>query len=317
MGGMSFRLFIYYCALVGAWTGFVGWALGRSFAESLAAGDNLIWQDGFRGLFLGVLVAFGLSVVDALWNVGWRRLGSFVAHIGVAVIVGAAGGFAGGSLAQWLIGQFGNQLPTLIFFVMGWTIAGLLIGASIAMLDFLLGLFRNRDRRTATAKFLKCTVGGGFGGLIGALVSYVLREGWISLFSSKDPDLLWSPTALGFVMLGLFIGLLVGLAQVVLKEAWLKVEVGFRPGREMILTKDGTSIGRDESSDVGLFGDPAVEKAHAHIVLQGAHYHIEDLGSKAGTFVNESKISGRISLRSGDLIRIGKNVLRFGERKRR
>ena len=74
---------------------------------------------------------------------------------------------------------------------------------------------------------------------------------------------------MGFVALGMCIGLLVGLAQVILKEAWIKVEAGFRSGREMILAKDKTSIGRAEGVDIPLFGDAAVGRLHAHIVQRG------------------------------------------------
>ena len=31
---MSFRLFIYYCAICGGWAALVGWALGRILAPS-------------------------------------------------------------------------------------------------------------------------------------------------------------------------------------------------------------------------------------------------------------------------------------------
>ena len=47
---------------------------------------------------------------------------------------------------------------------------------------------------------------------------------------------------------------------------------GFRPGRQILLTRPETTIGRAESCDIGLFGDPAVERLHARItreVLQG------------------------------------------------
>ena len=60
---------------------------------------------------------------------------------------------------------------------------------------------------------------------------------------------------MGFVALGMCIGLLIGLAQVILKEAWVRVEAGFRAGREMILSKPEVTIGRAESCDIGLFGD--------------------------------------------------------------
>src|SRR5436305_671630 len=82
--------------------------------------------------------------------------------------------------------------------------------------------------------------GGAAGGLLGGALALRLRAAADVVFSDRDTERLLSPTALGFVALGACIGLLVGLAQVILREAWVRVEAGFRPGREMILGKDRT-----------------------------------------------------------------------------
>ena len=101
------------------------------------------------------------------------------------------------------------------------------------------------------------------GGILGGILAYAVQVvlGQAGACSRQGrPTALWTPTGWGFVALGMCIGLLIGLAQVILKEAWIKVEVGFRAGREMILTKEKTTIGRAESCDIGLFGDNQIEK---------------------------------------------------------
>src|SRR5262249_2012211 len=130
-----------------------------------------------------------------------------------------------------------------------------------------------------------------------------------------DTDTFWSPSAWGFVALGLCIGLGVGLAQVLLKEAWVHVEEGSR-SRELILSKDAVTVGRAEICDIGLFGDPGVELLHARLLRRGGEYLIEDSGTPEGTFVNDRQITAPTPLRDGDAIRLGQCVLRFGERKR-
>jgi hypothetical protein len=137
---------------------------------------------------------------------------------------------------------------------------------------------------------------------------------WGMLFHNKPLEKLWLPSASGFIILGMCIGLLIGLAQILLKEAWLRVEQGFRKGREMMLQKDEITIGRAESCDLGLFGDPLVDKVHAKLLVQGRQYFIVDAGSATGTFVNDKRIEGPTLLNDGDTIRVGKSVLRFGER---
>jgi pSer/pThr/pTyr-binding forkhead associated (FHA) protein len=104
---------------------------------------------------------------------------------------------------------------------------------------------------------------------------------------------------------------------VILKGAWVKVEAGFRSGREMILAKEKTSIGRAEGVDIALFGDAGVDRLHANIVLEGGRYFVEDSPNSGGTFINDRKVNGRAELNTGDLIRVGKSALRFYEKAKR
>src|SRR5262249_44806882 len=154
------------------------------------------------------------------------------------------------------------------------------------------------------------------GGVLGGILAMVLRIIWTKI-KPEGEDWLWSPTAMGFVALGMCIGLLVGLAQVILKEAWIKVEAGFRAGREMILAKEKTSIGRAEGVDLALFGDAGVEKLHANIVVDHGRYFLVGCAAPGDTFVNDQKINGRVALSSGDLIRMGRSALRFYEKQKR
>lgn len=62
-------------------------------------------------------------------------------------------------------------------------------------------------------------------------------------------------------------------------------------------------LGRGLDCDLPL-ADPGVSRRHARLRL-GPAASIEDLGSTAGTFVNEQRIHGTIDLRHGDLIAIG------------
>jgi hypothetical protein len=305
---MSFRVFIYYCALCGGWSALAGWAVGRILSPDIGA---RVRQAGIRGLFLGLMVALGLGLVDALWNLTLRRWGQVAMRVLVAVLVGAVGGLIGGMLGQWLLDR--NEF----LFIFGWTLTGLLIGTSIGVYEILAGLMRQENVTLPRRKLIKCLVGGAVGGLLGGLLALFLRNAWHKAFGDKDPDWLWSPTAWGFVALGMCIGLLVGLAQVILKEAWIKVEAGFRPGREMILSKEKTTIGRAEACDLGLFGDPTIEKLHASIIQSGSRYFVEDAGTPGGTYLNDRPVGGRVGLNSGDLIRVGRSVLRFNERQKR
>ncbi|MCS6850917.1 MAG: FHA domain-containing protein [Gemmataceae bacterium] len=307
---MSFRLFVYYCAFCGAWAALMGWIFGRLIASD--SGSDIA-NAGVKGMLLGLLLALGLGAVDALLNHPIQQLGRIAARVGLSVVVGGFGGLIGGVVGQ----VFYGLTEWNAFLVFGWTITGLLIGASLGVYDILARILQSEDLSGALKKILHGAVGGTVGGVLGGIVSLLLKGVFGGLFSDKPVELLWSPSATGFVALGLCIGLLIGLAQVILKEAWVRVEQGFRAGRQLILSKPSVTIGRAESCDIGLFGDSGVEKLHARIVQQPDGYYLTDDNTPGGTFLNGERIRQPTLLHNGDLIKLGSSVLRFGERRKK
>lgn len=83
----------------------------------------------------------------------------------------------------------------------------------------------------------------------------------------------------------------------------------------LVLTQDGefrqswmlaqelTTIGRQDDNVVCI-PDRWVSRHHACIRCQGTHYHIEDLGSKNGLFVNGNRVVEPLVLEDGDRIQI-------------
>jgi hypothetical protein len=295
---MSFKVFIYYCALCGGWAALAAWVIAFLAGLTREEVDSYTSSTFIAGL-LGILLAAIIGLLDALLNsVGAQR----IVRVLVALGVGLIGGLFGGLIGEMLHRE--AHLPRSF----GWMLVGLAIGASIGVYD----LLRAMTTRQAARQAMKKIVNGIIGGVLGGLVGGVLFErliGWLALPRSA--------LAIGLVVLGLCIGLLIGLAQVILKEAWLRVESGFRPGRELIVSKSETTIGRAESCDIGLFGDPNIEKVHARVMLRGDRYLLADGSTQSGTFLNEQRIGQPTPLRSGDTIRVGNSVIRFGERQKR
>jgi len=306
---MTFRLFIYYCALYGGCAAFVGWMLGRW----TAGGDmeSPVAKAAVKGMLLGMLLALGLALVDGLWSFSLGQVVQVALRTVVAVVVGTVGGLLGGVIGELLYGWLS------FFLVIGWIITGLLIGASLGVFDVLSAAIRQENARGARRKFMNGIFGGAVGGVVGGVLLLILRVVWSRVFRDKPSDLLWSPSATGFIALGMCIGLAIGLAQVILREAWVRVEEGFRAGRELILSKEETTIGRAESCDIGLFGDPGVERFHARIVQQGDSYVLADTGTSGGTYLNGMRVYQPAPLNSGDTIQVGNSVLSFKERHKR
>ncbi len=258
-------------------------------------------------LMLVVSVLFFLTVTTMLWNLGGKRM----AWLAPAVLAGGVAGLGGGLAGQFLADA--TQQETWAVF--GWALTGLLIGAAPGAYELTVGLVQASPVRPAVRKIRNGLIGGAAGGLMGSLFFYALQRGLLAIFTG-DPVRLMSPGAVGFTALGGCIGAMVGWAQVVLRTAWVKVEAGFRPGRELILSKPETLIGRAEECDIGLFGGKGVERVHARIVQRGGQFVLADAGAPNGTYLNDKRIKNASVLRSGDLILVGNCALRFQERRR-
>jgi hypothetical protein len=301
---MSFKLFLYYCAVGGAWAAWFAWALGSVVAPAGVIGGALL-----RGFVPGMLIAFALGLVDVLWNSSRRRIDEVAPPVVVAALLGGIGGLLGAGVGEYLH----NAQRSIFFVVAGWELTGLLIGAAVGMYDVLTRFLRGVDLAGARRRLFQALLGGALGGLLGGVLFVVLRRELVRLFEKPEEDMI-SGSAVGFAALGLSVGLFIGLAQVMLRGAWLRVDAGYRAGRELILSRRETTIGRSESCDLGLYGDPGVARVHARIVHDGRRYLLEDAGTTGGTFVNEERIRGPRLLRSGDTIRLGNSVVQFHER---
>lgn len=91
--------------------------------------------------------------------------------------------------------------------------------------------------------------------------------------------------------------------------------------RARLVTPDGTAhvlasetlLGRAVTSDIVL-ADPSVSSRHARIIAPDAStYHVEDLGSTHGTWLNGRMIAPheRVRLAAGDTLRLGETDLQF------
>src|SRR4051812_17125186 len=83
---------------------------------------------------------------------------------------------------------------------------------------------------------------------------------------------------------------------------------GPNPGRRFPLAGDSTIIGRQPDAAIYL-ESLAVSRQHARVVRQAGSYHVEDMGSSNGTWVNGFRINGRVPLGDHDELQIGPYVL--------
>ena len=84
-----------------------------------------------------------------------------------------------------------------------------------------------------------------------------------------------------------------------------------RNGHDLSLTHWESIIGRSRSADITVH-DSSISRLHA-VIARGAEdrWHIYDLDSKCGTFLNGHEIDGEAELHYGDLIMVGNSELTF------
>lgn len=83
-----------------------------------------------------------------------------------------------------------------------------------------------------------------------------------------------------------------------------------RANRTYELTKPEMRLGRSAENEIPLDSEK-VSRRHALIVLTGATFYIQDLGSANGTFVNGNQVHDRVALSNGDEIRMGDQTFLF------
>jgi hypothetical protein len=284
---VSLNRLIFYSAMIGGWAALVGWFVSELF---------LFRRDvpgGFWGFVVVLLTAgiLGGCIAGSLALLGGVASGTlkgqfprfFPAFLG-GMIGGLVGALPGNSI--FLLLKFN------VFLILGWTMVGLAIGAVEGIYD------------RSPKKLRNGLIGGGIGGFLGGIIFILLGGQGMA------------ERAAGFVILGMCIGCFIGLAQVLLKEAWLTVEAGFRPGRQLVLSLPETVMGTSEKAALPFiaYGAKGVEPVHVRIMRRDdGSYLLQDNNTRTGTFVNGRPIQGAVVLRDNDVIQLGVNLVRFRE----
>ena len=299
---MSLLRLIYYSALISAWAAFVGWGVSEIIRTTLVLDPAKTSHATvtFVGYVLiavtsgviGAAIGMGLNVLGGMAN-GRRRELSRRALPGF--LCGCAGGILGG-----LVG--GVMFYTGLSRAIGWMVLGLGVGSAE-------GIYERSMRKIRNG-----LIGGAVGGLIGGLLFDVIVN--MKLTESGRAS-----RAAAFVVLGLFIGAAIGLAHVVFRVAWLTVVDGYRTGRQLMLTQTVTAIGRGDHVPLVFLGPTNKDLDAEHSLIRrmpDGSFSLEDNKTRLGTRgLTNQPVTASIPLADGDVIRLGTNLVRFNERRRR
>ncbi|MFE8597006.1 FHA domain-containing protein [Archangium violaceum] len=90
--------------------------------------------------------------------------------------------------------------------------------------------------------------------------------------------------------------------------AFLYVERGPGVGQLLPVKQGVLVLGRASTSDLRL-QHPSISRRHAQLTRRGDRLSLKDLGSQNGTYVNRTRLSGEVELRSGDELALGNAIL--------
>jgi hypothetical protein len=250
---------IYLHTVLGALGGLIGWALTIPLAWlQLGSTLGLFLKDALIGALVGLAVGAALGAYDGLF--ASRSSKRLLKGLLLGGLVGLFGGMLGLILGEviFLLGG-GGVWPRAL----GWALFGALVGSSQGI------------SQLSSAKMGYGMLGGLLGGLIGGS-SYERLSVLLQTFISRELGLSVGG-AIGLTVLGVFIGGLVGLVEIVLRTAWLRCTRGLLEGQTITLDprRKEQVLGVADDCDIVVPGDPDVLRHHAAILRKRGSFVIE------------------------------------------
>ncbi len=281
--------------LAGALGGFLGFLVLEPRIRREELGGASGFEDALglllAGLLLGGLITFLLAAADELPTGRWVRAllrgvgaGGAGALLGVLFLVGA--GFLYSALLPLAV--LGGPVFQILRRALVWGLWGFGVGLSA-------GLVSRSQRR-----IVQGCLGGLLGGLVGGFLFDVLAEMTSGATLSRF---------VGFVGLGLCVGVATALVEQLARVAWVRFLTGSREGKTILLHRDVNLLGRDELADLPLFGDPAVARKQALLRVSPTP-SIQEIGPTPLLRVDGQPCRAS-SLADGTVIEIGRHRFRF------
>jgi len=261
---------------------------------------------------VAALIGFGIGATDGIvCRIPQRAIigglvGALVGFVG-GLVSGVVAGVIYGPLshaAQHQIASSSGSLRSVGFLLqmiarmMAWTLAGAAmgLGQGIAL----------RSGKLLSYGFLGGIIGGMLGGLLFDPLDLVLGSGRIGADSSR---------LIGFAVIGIAVGTMIGVVELLTRDAWLRMIEGPLAGKEFLMFRDVMNIGASPRSEIYLFNDAKVAQTHATIRMVGDECEINARDRINPLLVNGQPV--RTSrLRHGDRIQIGDTSFLFEQRQR-
>ena len=276
---------IYYGLSSGLVGGFLAALIGSPFDN--LSGTPVVSSAIWVGV-IGAVLGFTIMAWEGLTSGAYARIlpdGLFGALVGL--VAGCIGGAVGQMIYSSMLGDVFSVTEAKVYLArgLGWAIFGALIGAGLGL-------------RSGPKKIVSGVIGGTVGGAVGGLGFQFAAS---SLNATSNLEL----QIIGLMITGIGIGLGIGVAERILRDVWIRFDVGPLRGREYILYGDQTRIGRDPKNEISLANDSSLLSLHLTL-LRTANQLILQSNPDAVTLVNDVPVS-RCELKIGDRVALGQS----------
>ncbi len=285
-----------YQVVMGALGGVLAWSVTELVLPT--HGADRVWlaevQNAAYFMVVGGILSTLLAASGSLWDGdGERALDRACFALPLGIALGAGAGWAGQGLFEILLTAKGLSLGVhFLARVAGWTMAGALVGGTVA-------LAAGSPRRIRDGMLAGGLAGAASGTLFEILVTHL--------------DLLGAPRFLALMLLSTSIAIAIRTLAEWRKVAWIEVVAGDRPGKRIPIETVECRIGTGVEVEVVV--DPVPGRASgtlATVFRDGEGWWIRS-ETDAEILVNESATRST-AIRSGDRLRLGRTELEFHDR---
>jgi len=295
---LSVRIILF--GFIGVIAGLLAWPFTELILFYQASFPSLLLFSMIIGIIIGFLMGGCFGLGEGIISHAYGRI---IPGMLMGMIIGTIGGLIGfviGQAALLLLGTtFFNSVGSFRRFgfplskALGWGAFGLCIGSIEGI------------RSKSLNKVFIGIAGGLTGGIIGGLVFEYLR-----VSNPENPYLRLA----GLLILGLLIGICYGIFENRMSSASLYLLNGRFKGKEFLLNKRTTSIGKSEQTEIPLEGYRKVADIHAEIKKNKNDYLFvlkeKSESTQMVTCINDGQTEQK-KLSNGDIIRVGNAQLQF------
>ncbi|MCZ2156326.1 MAG: FHA domain-containing protein [Bryobacterales bacterium] len=286
----------FYLGAAGLLGALAGWGLNEPF---FIDGPDSSWADMFMIPSVVAAVCLGCAVAESVVEHSARKaLVRGVIALGLGVPLGFVFDFVASffyNILLALAAGAGTLTPESPAWWACRSLAWALFGASAGLVYGVVG----RSGKKLLYGLLGGMLGAGIGGALFDPIALMVDSGGLS-------------RAAGFGLFGLATGVAIGLVESALKDRWLYVSAGPLAGKQFILYKTVTTLGRNQGCDIYLFKDPSIGEMHATFEMRGSHVWLMANGP---VYISGQPVK-RALLKNRDLVRIGRYSFLYQERQR-